>query len=221
MKLIIPFLLICHSIFAQQIFLKPDTLTNKFSYSEVIPTAAKFSDTVLLEAVKDWASMSTNTLYHFPANQVEASGWNTTSYWKLEDFARLESTFKSVPTVRSTTDSRKRIVVAGIFKYSDKGMSCLQVCYTHFNLILEVKQGKVRATLTNYEMDIYYHSTASTSDKSNKTLEQWILGKEYEDSKLCKKRTSEYTILLQEHGFAVLQSLKSYLNTLQADTSNW
>ena len=219
MKLIIPFLLICHSIFAQQIFLKPDTINGKYSFSEIIKVDSALSEKAVYSSVLEWANSPGNKLYHFPSNEMNLLMSPTQIQQVFARFGEKETVMALLPKIKSENKDQLKLTLGGIFKYSDKGFSCMQVCYTKYNLVIQIKKGRTKVTFSDYSMEVFYHSTSSSTDNSNFTLEEWILGKRYDMSELCKKRTSEYTIELQKQNFLVLESLKKHLSSLTAEAN--
>lgn len=216
------FLVCCHLSMAQQIFLKPDSLSGKYTYSEIIKLDTALTEKSVYNSLVEWANSPSNKLYYFPANEttMPAMFLGGALLASLSKFTDKENIMTLSPKVKSTNEDEFKLSASGIFKYSDKGGSCMQVCYTRYNVNLQVKKGRVKATFTNYSMEVYYHSTTSTSENSNYTLEEWVLGKRYDISKLCRNRTSEYTIELQKQNFQVLESLKKHLSGLSAAASD-
>lgn len=203
-----------------QLHLKIDSVSKKYTYSEVIQCDSTLSDTSLYFHIKDWSVGQSLNLNRLKDDKAEDKAMMAAFLGsKYVNFAAIDLQYKNKNVIKSEQPETKKIVLNGVYKYTSNLFSCLQTSYTNFDVIIQCKKGKVKITFTNFTIDMYNTSTAMTQPSSGVTLEEFISVELEKFGKPCKERTSEYTVELQIQCEKVLRELKKYLANIKTEKS--
>ncbi len=212
----------CTDIYAQ-LHLKIDSVSKKYTYSEVIQCDSTLSDTSLYFHIKDWSvgqSLNLNRLKDDKA--VDKAMMAAFLGSKYVTFTAIDLQYKNKNVIKSEQPETKKVVLNGVYKYTSNLFSCLQTSYTNFDVIVQCKRGKVKITFTNFTIDMYNTSTAAAQPSSGVTLEEFIKVELEKFGKPCKDRTAEYTVEMQIQCEKILRELRSYLaNIKEVKLDDW
>jgi hypothetical protein len=214
-------LFIFNCITAQVFQLDVSPITSKYSYSEVMYCDSTISDTAIYYKIKEWASTQTFNLNRLKDDKVgQKEDAKLLLGWDYANFTAIDLQYKNKTPIKQEIFESKKIILTGVYKYTSRLMSCLQTSYTNYDVIIQIKKGRIKVTYTNYSIDMYYSNNAMPLESSGITLEN-LIDKDLGGNP-CKKRLGEYTVALQLHCSNLNKELRTFVSEIKRlDEDKW
>lgn len=137
----------------------PRDTNGEVSFSEVITTKNKLSEDEIYENFKEWFSVK-STNFNRSNSEKNAQGTEVWLATTKRNFQSIDALFKNDQPLKLSDKESKKLIGKVVNKYTGGTMGCIRVLYLEYDLIVEIKDGRYRYSVTNFTYTHYNQASA-------------------------------------------------------------
>jgi|GEM_PF-3139840 hypothetical protein len=159
--IILSFLLIWNYSKAQEKPILPfDTVSKKVIYSGIVKVDSSINANTLYNIIKEWFASDVSKFYRTSSEKGSASNdaiWGTPK----ANMATIDLSFKNDQPLKLDDPGNKKLIGRVVCKYFGSSYGCVRLIYLTFDFKIQVKDGRYKYDVTNFDYTHYNHYTAT------------------------------------------------------------